>query len=218
MYVYFFPCGVGGKEPAYQCRRLKRCIYSWIGKIPWRRAWQPTPAFLPGESHGQRSPAGYRQGLQRVGHEWSDLAHTHTHTHVHIYEAKSLSCVQPFVTPWTVAYQVPSMRFSRQEYWSGLPFPSAEDLPDPGTQVSHIAGRCFTVWATREACTYIYTRTYNWVTVLYTWNQHNTVNQLDFRFKKLYTNMTSWVCTIMRWEKHIFMLSFEISDFHMFLH
>ena len=31
----------------------------WVGKIPWRRRWQPTPIFLPGESHGQRSLAGY---------------------------------------------------------------------------------------------------------------------------------------------------------------
>ena len=46
---------------------------------------------------------------------------------------KSLSCVQLFVTPWTIAYQAPpSMGFSRQEYWSGLPFPSPEDLPNPG--------------------------------------------------------------------------------------
>ena len=44
------------------------------------------------------------------------------------------------------------MRFSRQEYWSGLPFPSPGDLPRPGIQhqVSHIAGRFLTVWATRE--------------------------------------------------------------------
>ena len=40
-----------------------------------------------------------------------------------------------FVTPWTVAYQAPSsMGFSRQEYWSGLPFPSPGDLPNPGTE------------------------------------------------------------------------------------
>ena len=46
---------------------------------------------------------------------------------------KSLSHVQLFVTSWTVAYQVPlSMEFSRQEYWSGLPFPSPGDLPNPG--------------------------------------------------------------------------------------
>ena len=40
-----------------QCR--KPGFDSWVGMIPWRRKWQPTPAFLPGESHGQRSLAGY---------------------------------------------------------------------------------------------------------------------------------------------------------------
>ena len=46
---------------------------------------------------------------------------------------KSLSRVQLFATPWTVDCQAPlSMGFSRQEYWSGLPFPSPGDLPDPG--------------------------------------------------------------------------------------
>ena len=46
---------------------------------------------------------------------------------------KSLSHVRLFVATWTVAYQAPpSMDFSRQEYWSGLPFPSPGDLPDPG--------------------------------------------------------------------------------------
>ena len=44
-----------------------------------------------------------------------------------------LSHVQLFATPWTVAHQAPlSMGFSRQEYWSGFPFPSPEDLSDPG--------------------------------------------------------------------------------------
>ena len=48
-------------------------------------------------------------------------------------KVKSLSRVRLFVTPWTVACQAPpSMRFSRQEYWSGLPFPSPGDLPNPG--------------------------------------------------------------------------------------
>ena len=50
-------------------------------------------------------------------------------------EVKSLSCVRLFATPWTVAYQAPpSMGFSRQEYWSGLPFPSSGDLPNPGIE------------------------------------------------------------------------------------
>ena len=48
-------------------------------------------------------------------------------------KVKLLSHVRHFVTPWTVAYQAsPSMGFSRQGYWSGLPFPSPWDLPDPG--------------------------------------------------------------------------------------
>ena len=47
--------------------------------------------------------------------------------------ARLLSRVRLFATPWTVAYQAPpSMGFSRQECWSGLPFPSPGDLPDPG--------------------------------------------------------------------------------------
>ena len=50
-------------------------------------------------------------------------------------KVKSLSCVRLFVTPWTVAHQVPlSMGFFRQEYWSGLPFPPPGDLPDPGIE------------------------------------------------------------------------------------
>ena len=48
-------------------------------------------------------------------------------------KVKSLSRVRFFGTPWTVACQAPPfMEFSRQEYWSGLPFPSPGDLPDPG--------------------------------------------------------------------------------------
>ena len=50
-------------------------------------------------------------------------------------KVKLLSHVQLFATPWTVAHQAPpSMAFSRQEYWSGLPFPSPGDLPNPGME------------------------------------------------------------------------------------
>ena len=55
-------------------------------------------------------------------------------------EVKSLSRVQLFVTPCTVAYQaLPSMEFSGQEYWSGLPIPSPEDLPNPGIEPGSLA-------------------------------------------------------------------------------
>ena len=53
---------------------------------------------------------------------------------------KSLSQVRLFVTPWAVAHQAPpSMEFSRQEYWSGLPFPSPGGLPDPGIEPECLA-------------------------------------------------------------------------------
>ena len=55
-----FPGGASGKEPARQCRRPNKCRFDpRVRKISWKRAWQHTPIFLPGESHGQRSPAGY---------------------------------------------------------------------------------------------------------------------------------------------------------------
>ena len=58
-----------GKEPSCQCRRHKRCRFDpWVRKSPWRRAWQPTPVFLPTESHGQRGLTGYSP----QGHEESD--------------------------------------------------------------------------------------------------------------------------------------------------
>ena len=50
-------------------------------------------------------------------------------------KVNSFSHIRLFATPWTVAYQAPlSMKFSRQEYWSGLPYPSPGDLPDPGIE------------------------------------------------------------------------------------
>ena len=60
MYVYKYISGGTSKGPTCQCRKCKRCrLDPWVLKIPWRRAWQPTPVLLPGESHGWRSLAGY---------------------------------------------------------------------------------------------------------------------------------------------------------------
>ena len=65
-----FPGGASVKELAYQCRICKKCGFDpWVQKIPWSRPQQPTPVFLNGESHGQRSLAG-------VEHYWNKLAHT----------------------------------------------------------------------------------------------------------------------------------------------
>ena len=57
------------KNPPANAKDIKRCGFQiWVGKIPRRRAWQPTPVFLPGKSHGQISLAGYSPW----GHKESD--------------------------------------------------------------------------------------------------------------------------------------------------
>ena len=63
IYIYIYmdiPAGASGKEPACQSRKCKRFRFNtWFRKTPWWRAQQPTPGFLPGESHRQRSLVGY---------------------------------------------------------------------------------------------------------------------------------------------------------------
>ena len=114
-----------------------------------------TQVFLPGKLHGQRSLVGYSPWDHKEL-DTTVCTHAHVHTHTHSTWHFSLSssverkkekgkggssvlcvCVSSvtqsynrlFVTPWTVARQAPlSLEFSRQEYWSGLPFPSLEVL------------------------------------------------------------------------------------------
>ena len=68
LYIYKdFPGGASGKESASQCRRHR--FDPCVRKIPWRRKWLPTPVFLPGKSHGQRSLVGYSPWAHKsVGH------------------------------------------------------------------------------------------------------------------------------------------------------
>ena len=50
--------------------RQETWVYPWVGKIPWKRAWRPTPVFLPGESPGMKEPGGLQSmGSKRVGHD-----------------------------------------------------------------------------------------------------------------------------------------------------
>ena len=65
------PGGPSGQESTCQSTRCKRRKFDpWVGKVHRKRKWQPTPIFLPGESHEQRSPVGYRRGPQRVRRDW----------------------------------------------------------------------------------------------------------------------------------------------------
>ena len=67
------------KDPFCQCRRHRCELDPWVGKIPWRRLWQPTPVFLPAESHGQSmvhyDPQNHKEPDMTVATE-----HTYTHT------------------------------------------------------------------------------------------------------------------------------------------
>ena len=110
------------------------------------RGLQLTTLLCPGDSPGENIGVGYQFLLQGIfltqgsnpglPHCWQilyQLSHREAIEDSLVSKVKSLSRVQLFATPQTVAYQSPlSMGFSKQEYWSGLPFPSPGDLPDPG--------------------------------------------------------------------------------------
>ena len=98
--IYMSPwlhCWVSSKESACQCRRRKRPGFDpWVGKIPWRRKWQPTPVSLPGESHGRRSLVGYNLLGHRVKHDWSKWAGVHTSVyHLSVYYPST--CLPPVI-------------------------------------------------------------------------------------------------------------------------
>ena len=67
-YLRGFPDDTNGKEP--DVRDVG--FYPWVGKVAWRRKWQPTPVFLPGESHGQRNMAGFK--VHRVAKSRTQLS------------------------------------------------------------------------------------------------------------------------------------------------
>ena len=118
----------------------KQCgFHLLVGKIPWGRKWHPTLVFLPGKFHGQRSLVGYHPWGHKDSDttEWLSTRFKHSKGYLCSWrsEVKLLSRIRLFATPWTVADQAPPpMGFSRQDYWSRLPFPSPGDLPDPGIE------------------------------------------------------------------------------------
>ena len=109
--------------------------------------------------HVNHSDLRLQEDLRPLINCWeSRYTNMYAYIYKNIYEkklkVKSLSHVRLFTNPWTIAYHTPpSMGFSRQEYWSGLSFPSpgGSFWPRDRTRVSCIVGRRFTVWATREA-------------------------------------------------------------------
>ena len=109
-------------RPGTHCLRARRRR----APPPTRAKYAPPTRPLPGEARGPR----YCRQVKSI----QEQIHPNETTMLFIScEVKSLSRVRLSVTPWTVAYQAPpSKEFSRLEYWSGLPFPSPGDLPNPG--------------------------------------------------------------------------------------
>ena len=91
---YVLSWWLSGEEPVCQCRRCR--FDPWIRNIPWRRKWQPTPVFLPGKPHGQRSLVGCSPwGCKRVRH---DLATKQQHTYICV--CVYLPLLYPFTCQW----------------------------------------------------------------------------------------------------------------------
>ena len=88
------PWWLKGKESiCLHCRSSrKHWLDLWVGKNPWRRAWQPIPVFLPGETPGTKEPGRLQSiGSQRVRHDWSNLAPMHGHTFWKILDLNTFS-------------------------------------------------------------------------------------------------------------------------------
>ena len=134
--THVFPGGSSGKQPACQCRRYERHRFNpWVGKIPWKKKWQPTPVFLPGKCHGQR----YLVDSCPWGHKELDTTERQCNAKMLTWLSVQFSSVAQscptLATPWTVAHQAPLfMGFPREEHWSGLPFLLPGDLPNPGIE------------------------------------------------------------------------------------
>ena len=77
-----FPSGIRGKEAACLCRRSS--FDCWVGMIPWRRKWQPTPVFLPEKIPWTEEPGGL---YSPWGHKELDTTE-HTHTHIKWYQSR----------------------------------------------------------------------------------------------------------------------------------
>ena len=87
---------LSGKESACQCGRHKRYRFDlWVGKMPWSRKWQPTPVFLPGKSHGQKSLAGYHPWHHKESDTTKHTCISHSHHYIKCFRCYSTQGNQP---------------------------------------------------------------------------------------------------------------------------
>ena len=107
--MWCLPIWPSSRESACRCRRPKKCRFDpWVGMISWRRSWQSTPAFLPGESHRQRSLAGYKSMESQKSRAWRDSKATAATQHPHMVKSSR-------ATGQTSAKQTPTQ--SPRGFW-----------------------------------------------------------------------------------------------------
>ena len=113
-------------------------VYLWVGKIPWTRAWQPTPVFLPGESPWIEEPGGlWYKGSKRVRHNWASK---------HALQSMLHPAARLLLLKWGTG------NFPGGPVVKNLPCNAgdASSIPDPGTKIPHTEewlGACCNYWA-----------------------------------------------------------------------
>ena len=127
---------VNNSRPQWKSKSASHSVMS-IQSVEFSRLEYWSLSLLHGIFPTQRSNPDLphcRRILYQLSHQGSPVCGKNVFQQYKV-KVKSLSHVQLFATPWTVVYHTPlSVGFSRQGYWSGLPFPSPEDLPDPGIE------------------------------------------------------------------------------------
>ena len=141
-----FPGSTSDKESGCQCRRCKRHRFDpWVGKIPWKRKWQPTPVFLPGKFREKRSLVGYSPW----GHKESDVLMPHYHSPC-VCILSCFSRVWLFCDPVDCSLPVSSVHGifqARILEWVAISFSRGSSQPRDRTHVSYVSwigGRSFT--------------------------------------------------------------------------
>ena len=140
-----FSSGSAGKDSPCQCRQCKRHGFdTWVGKIPWRRKWQPTPVFLPGKFHGQRSLAVYSPWGRRVEHNWAHRpAQNQNHRAIKVLgwtgytDTVNSQVVEMLTFPWYIHHPFTNLKKNvyillanhRTEFWRQKKYDSCYHTP-----------------------------------------------------------------------------------------
>ena len=142
-----FPSGASGKECGCQCKRRQRLGFDpWVRKTPWRSKWQPTPVFLPGESHGQRSLAGYSSWGRKELDMTEHMSHTHREKLKDYKYNWTNVCAKQLQSCWSLCdpvdcsppgSSVPGILQARILEWVAMPPPG--DLPESGIKLVSLA-------------------------------------------------------------------------------